>query len=163
MIRNRCLQVWFVVLVVAACRSGGPVQVYTYWGATVERLPANSSYDWWPSGTALRASNEPADEGLERLVRQTVEAELEAMGFHKRSPDADVDFYVWLHLGRGFQPSASGPENRAMLMVDILDSSDEHRIYRAWADAAVDPTLTPEERKARIQHAVREVLKPLAP
>jgi hypothetical protein len=103
------------------------------------------------------------DPGIVRLVQDTVEMELEAMGYAKRSPESKADFHVSVQYGRGFQPTSSGPEQRAGLVVDMYDATDEHLIFRAWADAAADPTLAPEERKARIQRAVREILRPFAP
>lgn len=149
-------------LLATGCRSGH-VKVQHYWGTTTERLPVGSTFDWWRGGETPRPPAEQPDESLDRLVRESVEAELAALGFQKRSSDGAPDFMVSLHLGRGFQPSPRGPEDRGTLAVEVFDGPSGRLLYRGWADAAVDPTLTPEVRKARLRHAVHEVIEPLRP
>ncbi len=151
------LRVFPLVLLLTACRAGGPVHVHTYWGATIERPTAGSTFDWWPHAEPPPAG-EIADTRLLQLIRDTVEAELAAMGFLKASSGEKPDVFISMHTGRGFTTSPQGPEDRATLAVQVLDAGDGHLIYLGWADAVVDPTLIPEERKARVEHAVVKIL-----
>ena len=142
----------------AGCQSNGSVRVHSYWGTTIERPPVGSVYDWSAESGHLEPGQ---DEHLAKAIQEDVEHELSAMGFVKRDGSQHPDFLVSTHMGRGLQPSPSGPEQRATLAVRILSAADGRVIYCASADALISPTLCPEERRSRLDYAVRELLRPL--
>jgi hypothetical protein len=136
------------------------VRVHSYWGTTIERPPAGSVYDWSAESGHLDPGQ---DKRVAKAVQEDVERELCAMGFVKRDGTQQPDLLVSTHIGRGLQPSPSGQEQRANVVVRIISATDGRVIYCASADALIDPTLAPEERRSRLDYAVREILRPLSP
>ena len=136
------------------------VRVHSYWGTTIERPAAGSVYEWAAESGHLEAGMDPH---VSQAIESDIERELGAMGFVKRNGNGPPDILISTHMGRGLQPSPSGPEQRANLVVKVHDAADGRLIYSACADALIEPTLSPEERRARIDRAVHEVLLPLTP
>jgi hypothetical protein len=144
----------------AGCHLHEPVRVHSYWGTTIERPAAGSVYDWSAESGHLEPGQ---DERVAKAVQEDVERELSAMGFVKRDGTQQLDLLVSAHMGRGLQPSPSGQEQRANLTVRIISAVDGRVIYCATADALIEPTLSPEERRSRLDYAVGELLRPLSP
>lgn len=149
-----------LLIVPTACHSYGTVRVNSYWGTTIERPALGSVYDWSAGSGHLEPGQ---DQRISAAVQEDAERELAAMGFVKREGTQQADYLFSLHTGRGLQPSPSGPEQRANLAVRVLAASDGHLIYCASADALIDPMLSPEVRRTRIDFAVSEILRPLNP
>lgn len=148
-----------LLLVLAGC-SYDNVRVHSYWGTTIHRPQAGSVYEWSAESGHLDPG---ADPRIAREIQEVIEREMAGMGFVKRSGTQPPDMILAAHMGRGLQPSPSGPEQRANLGVQLHWATDGRLLYSASADALVEPTLTPEERKARIDRTVHEVLRPLNP
>ncbi len=161
--RNCALWILVLVCLAVACRRGAPVSVKGYWGHTTERPAVDSTFDWWTTDEEPLPDAVQADERITHLVRQIVQDELCRIGYRKRYGETTPTFFVITHLGRGFQPSPQGPEDRATLAVEIRAGDDGRLIYLGHADAVVDTSLNPEERKSRIERAIQEILKPFAP
>lgn len=149
----------FLVLA-SGCSSQGNVRVHSYWGTTLERPPVGTVYEWSADSSHLESGQ---DEGIAAAVTGDTEAELNAMGFEKRMGSQTPDILIAIHWGRGLQPSPSGPEQRATVAVRVYDASTGRVIYCASADALIEPTLTPEDRRARLNLAIHEILLPLDP
>lgn len=149
----------FLLAVLSGCRYDN-VRVHSYWGTTIDRPAAGSIYDWSAESGHLDPSQDPR---LTTAVEEDVERQLAAMGFVKRAGSEQPDILISLHTGRGLQPSPSGPEQRATLTVQAFWATDGRLLYCATADALIEPTLTPEERRARLNRAIHHLLQPLAP
>ncbi len=149
-----------LLIVQVGCHSNRSVRVQSYWGTTIVRPAPGSVYDWSADSGHLAQGQ---DERIAKAVQEDVERELSAIGFVKRDGTQKPDFLISSHVGRGLQPSPSGQEQRATLAVRILSADDGRVIYCASADALISPTLSPEERRSRIDYAVREIMRPLGP
>lgn len=143
----------------AGCRYDN-VRVHSYWGTTIHRPVAGSVYEWSTESGHLDPG---ADPRVAREIQHEIEREMASIGFVKRSGAEPPDMILSTHMGRGLQPSPSGPEQRATLGVQLYWAADGRKIYSAAADALIEPTLSPEERKKRIDRAIHEVLRPLNP
>jgi hypothetical protein len=142
----------------AGCLSNESVRVNSYWGTTIDRPPPGSVYDWSAESAHLEQGQDP---NVARAIQENVERELAAIGYVKRAGTQAPDLLIYFHIGRGLQPSPSGPEQRASLGIRVFSASDGRVIYCASADALIDGTLCPEDRRARIEYAVHEIIRPL--
>jgi len=146
------------VALISACESGD-VRVHSYWGTTIERPPVGSTYDWGADSATHDAAQE---EHIRKAVQEDVEYEMDSMGFVKGLGSQKPDMIISMHWGRGLQPSPSGPEQRATMAVRVYEAATGKVIYCASADALIEPTLSPEVRRARMSTAIQELLRPLS-
>lgn len=158
--RERGLLIPVVLLLMGGCTSGGPVQVHAYWGTTIDRMPRNSTYDW--RVTEPEAAAVSADPKLHALIRDNIEAGLAHHGYARSAAGTQPDFLVSYRAGSGFQPSATGPTNLAMLAIETRTAEDR-TIWSGWADGAIDSSLPPEVRKARIERVIQAILDQFGP
>lgn len=157
--RKAHLAVFSLFFGFAGCRYDS-VRVHSYWGTSISRPAAGSVYEWSADSGHIEAGQ---DERLSKALQEDFEHELATMGFVKRSGTEPPDILISVHTGRGLQPSPSGPEQRANLAVQVFWASDGHLLYCASADALIEPTLTPEERRERVGRTIHALLDPLCP
>lgn len=148
-----------LILLATGCRYDN-VRVHSYWGTTVYRPVAGSIYEWSPDSGHIAPGQ---DERIAQVIQEDFEAEMAAMGFIKRTGMETPDLIISAHAGRGLQPSPSGPEQRANLAIRVLWATDGQLLYCANADALIEPSITPEERRARVARTIHEIMKPLDP
>jgi len=158
--RGRGLLIPAIAIWIGGCTPGGRVHVHAYWGTTTERMPRFSTYDWHI--TQREADAASADPKLHALIRVTIDHGLSYHGYIRSAGGAQPDFLVSYRAGSGFQPSDTGPANRALLAIEAR-TPDDRPIWSGWADGAIDPSLTPEVRKARIEQVIRTILDQFAP
>jgi hypothetical protein len=145
--------------VLAGCQYDN-VRVHSYWGTSISRPAAGSVYEWSAESGHLEVGQ---DVRLAQAIQEDIENEMAAMGYIKRAGESPPDLLLSLHTGRGLQPSPSGPEQRATLSVQVFWAADGHLMYCATADALIEPSLSPEERRARLARAIHEIMRPIAP
>lgn len=151
------LGIFAVTAILAGCVSHDPVRLHTYWGTTIERPPVGTIYDWTADSAHIEEGQDPA---IRSAVQEDIEAEMAAVGFIKRSTETP-GILVSVHWGRGLQPSPSGGEQRATISFKVFGAESGRLIYCASADALVEPSMCPEDRRARIDLAIREIVTPL--
>lgn len=158
--RERGLLIPVVLLLMGGCTAGGPVQVHAYWGTTIDRMPRNSTYDW--RVTEQEAAAASADPELHALIRKNIDDCLASHGYVRSAAGARPDFLVSYRAGSGFQPSSAGPTNLAMLSIEAR-TVEGRAIWSGWAEGAIDSSLPPEVRKARIERVIQAILDQFGP
>lgn len=142
-----------------------------------------STYQWLPV-----AHPENISELNVRRVTDAVDAVMAGKGY--RSVGDTPDFRLVAHFGREarvdivdwgyyYYPTAryryrgayyGGPSRiqvyeyeQGTMILDVIDASTDHLVWRGTAKAVVEPHLTPAEREQRIRGAVEDLLSRFPP
>jgi len=148
------------VLCVLACTPGGPIRVQSYWGTTIYRFHRHATYAW--SATSPVGNPDRDTEAVHQLIRACIECALQEMHYIRAEEGVTPDFYISYRVGSGYQPTSSGPTNVALLAIEA-HGADGRLIWGGWANGSVNSTLTPEVRRARVEHSVWAILGQFAP
>jgi hypothetical protein len=163
---------------IAACAS--PKVGYDYDAGANFR--AYHTYEWM-SGTQEPTGDKRIDNSLvDGRIRSAVGTRLQAKGY-TTTVNGKPDFYVAYHLGvkdmlkgastqnyigdraHGTYTTISDiqPYKEGDLLVDIVDAASKQLVWRGYAQAEVDPGMTPEERTERISRVVDEMFTHFPP
>lgn len=165
----------------AACGSGISTRS-DYDPGAVEAIRNYQTYAWLP---------EPSQDRGRQLVAgritAAVDAELAAKGYRKvaRDPDFEVgwhvatddrvdvqtfnDYYGYGYRGWGYGGPVYGQQTtvrnytQGTLLLDVVDGDSDQLVWRGTAEGEVDVNASPEERSARINEAVGEILGDFPP
>jgi len=150
------------------------------------------TWDWSPDGhgevklaTTADADPERLRERVEPVLVPAIEREMKARGLEKvsASPDVLVNYYVLVVIGQSSQYMGqflpSTPEwgvpivmggTQALraypvgtVLIDMVAPSLKSVVWRGAAQAEVDLDKKPEERRVRLEQAVRDMLKQFPP
>lgn len=142
------------------CASAPPARVRAYWGATTKRLPRDSTFAW-----SIKSSTTQSDvsDELKTFIREKTEEGLVNLGYRKREGTAIADYYVSSQITTGMQPSDAGPIDTGSLVIDVVSGADGRLIWQGWAEGQLDPSLSPEARRKRLEDAVKRILEQFRP
>ncbi len=144
------------------CAPGGPMQVQSYWGTTATPFEKGATFTWRSSEAADQ--KEEGREEIEEIIRTNVEGRLEEMGYVHHAGSGPPSFWITQGLRKRTQPGLGvGSEEVAGLIIEVTAPADGQLVWRGWAEARIDYSLAPEVRRARIERAVREIMKQFAP
>lgn len=142
------------------------------------------SYAWLPH--SVEQSDPSIDTDLLRVrVQRAVDTELEKKGFTPApagtTPDFLADYHVYTkekvdlvtfpstwgygpgwYWGMGTEVQ-SREYTQGTLVIDFVDGTKKQLLWRGAASAEITPRRTPEERAARVDQAVQEILAPFPP
>ena len=150
------------------------------------------AWTWSPDGTGqvkmattANADPEALRQRVDPVIVPVVEQELAKLGFTKTSdkPDLIVNYYVLVTVGQSSQymgqfvgsipqwglPPFEGSTTalRAFpvgtLLIDMVSPSEKAVVWRGVAQAEIDLERPVEERRQRLEQAVREVLAKFPP
>jgi len=145
------------------------------------------TYAWVPDSEATPGGQKITKIPLDGYLRNAVENTLAAKGYQKVTPDT-ADFEIIYHAAltktsdqtlndqSGFTPINS-PRSIAVgaydvpvndyptgtLIIDIVNPKTRHLIWRGSAQGQLNQNPGVEERKEKIDRAVKEILKPFPP
>jgi hypothetical protein len=129
------------------------------------------TWAWAPSS---EADVEEPGSLVHGRVRLAVESELLAKGYPRvDAEEADMWVRPYAALGQRIEAEPAydyrwhGRELRVYdegtIVIDMVAAKDHRLVWRGSARGAVDVDATPEEREARVRHAVREILEEFPP
>lgn len=148
------------------------------------------TWNWHPSGTgevklALTAESDPAKlKALaDPVIVAAVEREMAGRGFTKTpdNPDLYVTYWLLVTMGQSSQQMGQflGPEwgfppflasttalqvyPAGTLLIDVLSRNAKDLVWRGAAQAEIDLQRQYPERKARLEAAIRDVMKKFPP
>ena len=140
-----------------------------------------NTYVWMEVADPSRTQNRGVSELIEKRITAAVDETLAAQGYAKRE-EAPVDFVVNFMLtaqeridfntyytGWGYYGWYGGTQVEARqytegtLIVDVFDATTKELTWRGMAQGTIDPSLSPEQRNARIHQAVSGILKRFPP
>jgi hypothetical protein len=150
------------------------------------------TWNWSPDGhgevklaTTAEADPERLRQKVEPVLVPAIEREMKARGLEQvsASPDVLVNYYVLVTVGQSSQYIGqfipSTPEwgvpivmggTQALraypvgtVLIDMVAPSMKSVVWRGAAQAEVDLDKKPEERQARLEQAVRDMLKQFPP
>lgn len=142
------------------------------------------TYAWLPH--SIEQSDPSIDTDLLRVrVQRAVDSELERKGFTPAPGGATPDLYADYHVytkekvdlvtipsSWGYGPGWYGGMStevhsreytQGTLVIDFVDGAKKQLLWRGAASAEIVPNRTPEERAARVDEAVRQILAPFPP
>lgn len=142
------------------------------------------SYAWLPH--SAEEADPSIDTDLLRVrVQRAVDAELETKGFVPAPPGTKPDFLADYHVytkekvdlvtfpsSWGYGPGwywGMGTEvqsrqyTQGTLVIDFVDGTTKQLLWRGTASAEITSRRTPEQRAARVDEAVQEILEPFPP
>ncbi len=129
-------------------------------------FPRQGTFAWAEGANVI--PDEVADLGLADLLPPAVEGALASRGWRKATPQA-ADLLVSYEVGVYVITEAATPgsheHSRAMvsLSVPMLDPEDQRRLWVGFIQADVHPSLSHEERRARIEKALERLFKEFPP
>ena len=145
------------------------------------------TWSWLPGPQGGSEDPRIANELVDDRVRAAVEKQLTARGYELRStgtPDFRVRYHAavedavdvrMLNRSYGYGPGWGGPRGgvvtetyarkyeQGTLILDIVDANSEKLVWRGFAQAEVDRSATPEQRRQRIGDAIRQILAGFPP
>lgn len=149
------------------------------------------TWNWSPNGkgevklvTTAEADPQRLRDQVEPVIVPVVEQELPRRGFTRTAdtPDVLVNYFVLVTIGQssqymgqfigtpewGLPPfMASTTALRAFpvgtLLIDVVAPSRQAIVWRGAAQAEIDLDRKPEERRVRLEQAVRDILKRFPP
>jgi len=139
------------------------------------------TYAWMEVADPSRAQNRGVSELIEKRIVAAVDENLAARGCSKRTaPPVDfvvnfmltaqekIDFNTY-YTGWGYYGWYGGTQVEARqytegtLIVDVFDAQTKELAWRGMAQGTIDPSLSPEQRSARINQAVSGILNRFPP
>jgi len=103
---------------------------------------------------------------LHRLIRELVEEQLLARGYRKASSETP-DFRVGDRIGTEIlgDPNTAYLQQytRGTLVIYVVNAKTDQWIWRAWADARISESNTPELRRQRLEQTVKRMFKDFPP
>jgi hypothetical protein len=142
---------------------------------------AYKTYAWMEVADPSRSQNRGVSELVEKRIAAAVDENLVAKGYTKRmEPPVDfvvnfmlttqekIDFNTY-YTGWGYYGWYGGTQVEARqytegtLIVDIFDAETKELAWRGMAQGTIDPSLSPEQRTARINQAVGGILQRFPP
>ena len=175
---NQPLRVLLVTTLVAACASAKVGYDYDP-GAN---FSAYRTYEWIADKQEATGDKRIDNSLVDTRIRAAVAAQLRSKGY-TTPVNGRPDFYVAYHAGvkdmmkgsstqhyigdlaHGTHTTISDvqPYKEGALLVDIVDATSKQLVWRGYAQAEVDPVLTPKERDERISHIVGEMFSHFPP
>lgn len=152
------------------------------------RFAGLKTYAWMPDREEKTGDHKMDKPLLDEYIRKAVENQLSAKGFHKQAPDmadSEINYHAAL-TGKmndqtlndyyGYTPSSSPRSvqvgryevpfheyDMGSLIIDIVDPETRRLIWRGSAQHELDPNPNQEERKKKIDEAVRKILEQFPP
>jgi len=129
-------------------------------------FPRQGTFAWAEGANVI--SDKVAHLGLEDILPPAVEGALANRGWRKETPEA-ADLLVSYEVGVAITIEVAGPgsdeHSRAIgsISVALLDPEDERRLWVGFVQADVHPSLSHEERRARIEAALERLFKEFPP
>ena len=140
------------------------------------------TYAWVSSGQEATRDRRLDSSLVNSRIRTAVDAQLRAKGY-LASLDGRPDFFVTYRAGmkdmmkgaatqRYIGDRAHGtfttvsdiqPYNEGTLVIDVVDANTQQLVWQAFVKAELDQSLSPEERDARVNAAVRAMLAHFPP
>jgi hypothetical protein len=139
------------------------------------------TYVWMEVADPSRAQNRGVSELIEKRVVAAVDENLAVQGFRRRE-EAPADFVVNFMLttqdkidfntyytGWGYYGWYGGTQVEARqytegtLILDVFDARTKELTWRGMAQGTIDPSMSPEQRSARINQVVANILKRFPP
>ncbi len=121
----------------------------------------------WAEGSNVISEN-VAHLGLADLLPPAVEGALASRGWQKATSEtADLLVSYQLSVATWVQVATPDSEERSLAMgtlsVALLDPEDKQRLWVGFIQADVTPSLSHEERRARIEAALERLFKEFPP
>ena len=129
-------------------------------------FPRQGTFAWAEGSNVI--SERIAHLGLADLLPPAVEGALASRGWGKVAPDAaDVLVSYELSVATWVQVATPDADERSLAMgtlsVALLDPENERRLWVGFIQADVTPSLSHEERQARIEKALERLFKEFPP
>jgi hypothetical protein len=178
--RISCTLLALVLTAVVGCSTPAPEIRSDY--ETTANLSGLKDYAWMPG---LQPPSQAAgmDSGwLDGRIRGAVDKELSGRGYHL-VPGAAPDFLVAYHVALekkldvariehvyGYAARRGAPVTTELtreydegsLMIDVLGPKDRQLLWRGVARGRIKPGLSSQEREARIDETVRQIMENFA-
>lgn len=153
-------------LLAAVLLAGGgcaaPINTGSMWAPnTVGTPPIGPSFQWAAFTGTPPAS--PEAQQIRQMVHEAVENQLMSQGYRESTTDQS-DFWVVARMSRSQQGDATAAVpfeeyTQGSLHVYVVDPRTRQWLWRAWADARLEPSSPPEEKRKRLAEAVRMMFK----
>jgi Domain of unknown function (DUF4136) len=143
------------------------------------------SYAWFDERSGVEGDRQDVTSLLDRRVRRAVDAELQRKGIalvDKSSAKVLVSYHLGVEtkldvntINSGYGYGAYGRSGgmittttvteyqEGTLLIDVIDPSAKQLVWRGSGQARVHQRSTPEEREARVDEAVKEILEKFPP
>jgi hypothetical protein len=129
-------------------------------------FPRQGTYAWAEGSNVI--SERVAHLGLADLLPPAVEGALASRGWRKATPEA-ADLLVSYQLGVASRIQIATPDSeersRAVgsLSVALVDPKEKRRLWVGFIEAEVNPSLSQEERRERIEAALESLFEEFPP
>lgn len=156
----------FVVFLIAAAAIllGGckKFQTKSFWGPAHKLTGLGSSYAWVPGSQCEPDADKIANPDITATYMELINAELTSLGY-RRLAEGTPDFKVCYRLGKFVAQAETGLASwdEAVMEIDLADPATGGNVWRGRVQGRIDYGAAPQERKSRMQSAVRELIDPL--
>ena len=152
-----------LLVALAGCASG--VEIETSYDPLAV-FPAQGTFAWADGANVI--PDEVAQLGLAEILPPAVEDALASRGWRKAAPEeanALVSYEVSVYVMTEAAAPGDDEHSRAMgsLSVALLDPKDQRRLWVGFIQADVHPSLSHEERRARVEAALKRLFKEFPP
>jgi hypothetical protein len=129
-------------------------------------FPREGTYAWAEGSNVI--SEEIAHLGLADLLPQAVEGALADRGWRKAAP-ASADLLVSYQVGVTIIVQVATPDSdersqaTGSLSVALVDPKEKRRLWVGFIEAEVNPSLSREERRNRLEKALERLFEEFPP
>jgi hypothetical protein len=174
---------WLAIASVAASFACSGIRVQTDYDPKTD-FSNMRSYAWFDERSGVEGDRQDVTSLLDRRVRSAVDAELQRKGIalvDKSAAKSLVSYHLGVETkldvntinsgygyrgyGRygGISTTTVSEYQEGTLLIDVIDPSSKQLVWRGSGQARIRQSSTPEDRKARIDEAVKEILEKFPP
>ena len=175
---------WLAIASIATSFACSGIRVQTDYDPSADFSNVRS-YAWFDERSGVQGDRQDVTSLLDRRVRSAIDTELQRKGI-ALVDDSAASVLVSYHLGvetkldvdtinTGYGYGAYGryggisttttvrEYQEGTLLIDVIDPSANKLVWRGSGQARIRQSSTPEDRKARIDEAVKEILEKFPP
>ena len=174
---------WLAIASIAATFACSGIRVQTDYDPKADFSNVRS-YAWFDERSGVQGDRQDVTSLLDRRVRSAVDAELQGKGIELVDRGA-AKVLVSYHLGvetkldvntmnsgygsgaygrySGISTTTVSEYQEGTLLIDVIDPSAKQLVWRGSGQARIRQSSAPEDRKARIDQAVKQILEKFPP
>jgi len=139
-----------------------PFQAESFWGPAQNLSGLGTTFAWRQGVKCEPEASKANVPDVENAVQELIEESFTAKGY-RRGDATKPDVYVCYRLGKVIALAETGFDSwdDAIIEVDLTDPATGGLVWRGRVRGPIDYAAAPDARKARLETAVRQLMKPV--